>query len=198
MWATSTLAGLGISAGVLFWGLRLGGQFLVFWMTQQPRCTEAAKVAQALAQRRGCRSVLRVGRAAGAALWRSFRALRTLGTRCFGAKAPTGTLTHLSQRLLQRAEQGVFSDSGCWDSFLLRSFDRLIRALFGLTATPLSEHGAGERAGTKVLRELQKAAKVQPTRSSQPILRLLCTFAMGGGLLLMLGVALACLNGGLG
>jgi hypothetical protein len=121
-----------------------------------------------------------------------------LGARCLGAKAPTEGSTHLSQRLLQRAEQGVFSDSGCWDSLILRGFDRLIRALFGLTATPLSEHGASERAGTKVLRELQKVAKAQPTRSSQPILRLLYAFAVGGALLLTLGVALACLNGGLG
>jgi hypothetical protein len=62
------LVGLGGSVGAVLWGLRLGGQLLIFWMTRQQQHVGVIEVAQSLARRRECRFALYVGRTAGAAL----------------------------------------------------------------------------------------------------------------------------------
>lgn len=51
---------------------------------------------------------------------------------------------------------------------------------------PLSEHSAGERAGTKLLRELRALASGHPTKLSQRLVSLLRMVGFGLVLLLLI------------
>ena len=74
---------------------------------------------------------------------------------------------------------------------MLRCFDRLVRALFFFTVTPLSEHSVGERAGAKVAAELQHLSHLPEARVTANFFSLLQYFCVAMYTLLLVSVALS-------
>ncbi len=97
------------------------------------------------------------------------------------------TPSHLSSSLTEQARAGVFHDSGCWDSFLLVSFDRLTRVVAYSAGGWLLSHGVAERAGSKVLREVQAWLLAIPTQPLSGVFLLLRILAQALGLFISLG-----------
>lgn len=79
-------------------------------------------------------------------------------------------LNHQDERVLTAAARGVFKDSGCWDSYLLRSFDQAFRLYALFTLAPLSDHSVGERASLKLARELRGFLTNTTTRHTYHVL----------------------------
>lgn len=63
------------------------------------------------------------------------------------------TATHLTTRLLGEARVGLFSDSGLWETALLRLFDRSFRGAVWATLLVASSFSFGEQAGLRLTTE---------------------------------------------
>ena len=86
----------------------------------------------------------------------------------------------------EQARAGVFADSGAWETALLLLFDSMFRGGFWSTLLPLSDHGVGERAATKLSATLLTYANHSSTRNLFGLNLLLRS--LGATLLTLLGV----------
>jgi hypothetical protein len=97
----------------------------------------------------------------------------------------------VENQLAAEARAGIFQDSGCWDTLVLVSFDRSVRLVcYSLGGWVLS-HGLAERAGNKVVREIQVWVQYAPTRPLVGVFLLLRTLAFSLGLLAGLWLVLS-------